>query len=93
MSNDTFERLRSIVADHFGVDQSKVTPLTSFIDDLATNSLDAMELILAFEESFDVMIPDKAAEGFVTIRDVTHYVDQQKKLSVSDMPGSQSVPL
>jgi acyl carrier protein len=93
MGDDTFDRIRSIVASYFGVDQNQVTPVTSFVDDLETNSLDAMELVLAFEDSFNVLIPDKAAEAFVTIQDTANYIRQQKELPLSDVPGSQTVPL
>ena len=62
--SDTFERIKSIVVDHLGVDDDKVTETANFVDDLGADSLDTVELVLAFEEEFSIEIPDTAAEKF-----------------------------
>jgi acyl carrier protein len=78
-ANDTFERARSVVVNHFGVDPGKVSLMVSFIDDLGANSLDAIELIMGFEDEFDLMIPDHAAQTTVTMQDVVNYIRQRRK--------------
>jgi acyl carrier protein len=59
--SDTFDRIKSIVVDHLGVDDDKVTETANFVDDLGADSLDTVELVLAFEEEFNIEIPDTAA--------------------------------
>ena len=90
MSDNTFDRVRSIIAAHLEIAPSKVIPSTSFIDDLNADSLDMIELIVAFEDGFDVMIPDAAVETIVTVRDAVNYIMQQQKKPPrrSDVPGS-----
>ena len=78
-ANDTFERARSVVVNHFGVDPGKVSLMVSFIDDLGANSLDAIELIMAFEDEFDLMIPDHATQAIVTMQDAVDYIQQRRK--------------
>ena len=74
--SDIAERVKKIVIDHLGVDEAKVTDSASFIDDLGADSLDTVELVMAFEEEFGVEIPDDAAEKIVTVKDATDYIEQ-----------------
>ena len=76
--SDTAERVKKIVVEHLGVEEDKVTPDASFIDDLGADSLDIVELVMAFEEEFGVEIPDDAAEKITTVRDAIDYIDQNK---------------
>lgn len=72
--SDISERVKKIVVDHLGVDDAKVTEGASFIDDLGADSLDTVELVMAFEEEFGVEIPDEAAEKIVTVKDAIDYI-------------------
>ena len=72
------ERVKKIVVEHLGVEEDKVTPDASFIDDLGADSLDIVELVMAFEEEFGVEIPDDAAEKITTVSDAISYIDQNK---------------
>ncbi|MBC6440333.1 MAG: acyl carrier protein [Rhodospirillales bacterium] len=74
--SDVAERVKKIVIDHLGVDESKVTESASFIDDLGADSLDTVELVMAFEEEFGVEIPDDAAEKIVNVKDAIDYIEQ-----------------
>ena len=74
----TADRVKKIVVEHLGVEQDKVTEDASFIDDLGADSLDIVELVMAFEEEFGVEIPDDAAEKITTVRDAIDYIDQNK---------------
>lgn len=65
-----FDKVKDIIVEQLGVDEDKVTMEASFIDDLGADSLDIVELIMAFEEEFDVEIPDDEAEKIVTVGDV-----------------------
>ena len=76
--SDVAERVKKIVVEHLGVDGDKVKPEASFIDDLGADSLDIVELVMAFEEEFGVEIPDDAAEKITTVRDAIEYIDQNK---------------
>lgn len=69
------ERVKKIVVDHLGVDEVKVTESASFIDDLGADSLDTVELVMAFEEEFGVEIPDDAAEKITTVKDAITYIE------------------
>ncbi|MDA8675846.1 acyl carrier protein [Alphaproteobacteria bacterium] len=73
--SDTFDRIKSIVVDHLGVDDDKVTENANFVDDLGADSLDTVELVLAFEEEFNIEIPDTAAEKIQTIKNAVDFVD------------------
>jgi acyl carrier protein len=73
--SDTFDRIKSIVVDHLGVDDDKVTESANFVDDLGADSLDTVELVLAFEEEFNIEIPDTAAEKIQTIKNAVDFVD------------------
>ena len=79
MGDDTFNRIRSIIAADLEIAPNKVMLPTSFIDDLQADSLDMIELIMAFEDAFDVMIPDIAVETIVTVQDAVDYIKQQQK--------------
>ena len=74
--SDIAERVKKIVVEHLGVDAEKVTESASFIDDLGADSLDTVELVMAFEEEFGCEIPDEAAEKILTIKDAITYIDQ-----------------
>ena len=72
--SDAADRVKKIVVEHLGVDESKVTEDASFVDDLGADSLDTVELVMAVEEEFGVEIPDDAAEKIVTVRDAITYI-------------------
>ena len=74
----TQEKIKSIVADQLGVDEDQVTEDASFIDDLGADSLDTVELIMAFEEEFDVEIPDEDAQKIKTVKDVIEYIESKQ---------------
>ena len=74
----TFEKVRDIVVDQLGVEADEVAIESTFIDDLGADSLDIVELILAFEEEFGLEIPDEAAEKIKTVQDVVSYIEQNK---------------
>ena len=76
--SDTAERVKKIVVEHLGVESEKVTEDASFIDDLGADSLDIVELVMAFEEEFGVEIPDDAAEKISTVKDAISYIDTHK---------------
>jgi acyl carrier protein len=77
--SDIAERLKKIVVEHLGVDADKVTENASFIDDLGADSLDNVELVMAFEEEFGVEIPDDAAEKILTVKDAIEFVKSNAK--------------
>ena len=74
----TFEKVRDIVVEQLGVEADEVTVESTFIDDLGADSLDIVELIMAFEEEFNIEIPDEAAEKIKTVQDVITYIEQNK---------------
>ena len=76
--SDTADSVKKIVVEQLGVEQDKVTPDASFIDDLGADSLDIVELVMAFEEEFGVEIPDDAAEKISTVQDAIKYIDENK---------------
>jgi acyl carrier protein len=76
--NDIAERVKKIVVEHLGVEESQVTPEASFIDDLGADSLDTVELVMAFEEAFSVESPEDAAEKISTVKDAIEYIEKQK---------------
>ncbi len=73
------ERVKKIVVEHLGVDAGKVTDGASFIDDLGADSLDTVELVMAFEEEFGVEIPDDAAEKILTVKDAIGFIEKNAK--------------
>jgi acyl carrier protein len=73
--SETADRVKKIVVEHLGVEADKVTEDASFIDDLGADSLDIVELVMAFEEEFGVEIPDDAAEKIATVNDAINYIE------------------
>ena len=76
--SDVEEQIKKIVIDHLGIDESKVTPESKFIDDLGADSLDTVELVMAFEEKFSIEIPDDAAETIQTVQNAIDYIQSKK---------------
>jgi acyl carrier protein len=76
--SDTAERVKKIVVEHLNVDADKVTDSASFIEDLGADSLDTVELVMAFEEEFGIEIPDDAAESIVTVGDAVKFIDKSQ---------------
>ncbi len=76
MSNDIAERVKKIVAEYLGVPETKVSDSASFIDDLGADSLDTVELAMAFEHEFGCEIPDHAATKIVTVTDAVNLIEQ-----------------
>ena len=74
--SDISDRVRTIVVEHLGVDGDKVVDGASFIDDLGADSLDTVELVMAFEEEFGVEIPDDAAERILTVKDAVSFLEE-----------------
>ena len=70
------DRIKKILVDRLGVDESKITENSSFLDNLGLDSLDIIELIMAFEEEFNIEIPDKDAEKIKTVGDAIRYLDK-----------------
>ena len=75
--SDVADRVKKIVLEHLGVDESKVVDNASFIDDLGADSLDTVELVMAFEEEFGCEIPDDDAEKILTIKDAVTFIEAQ----------------
>jgi acyl carrier protein len=73
------EKIKQIIIDQLGVDSAEVTESASFVDNLGADSLDRVELIMAFEEIFDIEIPDEDAEKISTVQDVIDYVQKYSK--------------
>lgn len=72
-----FERIREIIADQLGLDNAdEITVTTSLVDDLEADSLDAVEIIMALEDEYDIEIPDEEAEEFKTIGDISKYIEE-----------------
>ena len=74
-----FDKVRDIVVTELGVTEEEVTPEAKFVDDLGADSLDVVELIMKFEEEFDLEIPDEDAEGLQTIQDAVDYIEKKQK--------------
>jgi acyl carrier protein len=77
--SDIASRVKSIIVDKLGVDESEVTPEASFTNDLGADSLDTVELIMEFEKEFNIGIPDDAAENISTVGDAIKYIDENVK--------------
>ncbi|MBO6798356.1 acyl carrier protein [Maricaulis sp.] len=75
--SDVLERVKKIVVEHLDVDADKVTDNASFIDDLGADSLDNVELVMAFEEEFDIEIPDDAAEHIQKVGDAVKFISEK----------------
>ena len=76
--SDITDRVKKIVVEHLNVDESKVSDEASFIDDLGADSLDTVELVMAFEEKFGIEIPDDAAETIQTVQNAIDYIENKK---------------
>jgi acyl carrier protein len=74
--SDIAERVKKIVVEHLGVEAEKVSESASFIDDLGADSLDTVELVMAFEEEFGIEIPDDAAEKILTVKDAIDFIKE-----------------
>ena len=72
------DKIKSIVVDQLGVDEDQVTEDASFVDDLGADSLDTVELIMAFEEEFDIEIPDEDAQKIKNVKDVMEYIEAKQ---------------
>ena len=72
--SDVAERVKKIIVEHLGVEEAKVIDSASFINDLGADSLDTVELVMAFEEEFGIEIPDEAAEKIVHVGDAIEYI-------------------
>jgi len=77
--SDIADRVKTIVVKHLGVEADKVKPEASFIDDLGADSLDTVELVMAFEEEFGIEIPDDAAETIQTVGDAVKFIEKAQK--------------
>jgi len=71
---EVLDKIKQIIADQLSIDEDEVVPDASFIDDLGADSLDIVELIMAFEEEFDIEIPDEDAEKIKTVQNVIDYI-------------------
>ena len=74
----TFEQVKKIVKEQLGVEEDEIQMSSTFVDDLGADSLDIVELIMAFEEEFNIEIPDEKAEKIKTVEDVVKYIDEQQ---------------
>lgn len=77
--SDVAEKVKKIIVEHLGAEESKVTENASFTDDLGADSLDTVELVMAFEEEFGIEIPDDAAEKIKTVKDAVDFISSNKK--------------
>ena len=77
--SDIEERVKKIVAKNLDVENSRITPEASFVEDFGADSLDQVELVMAFEEEFDVQIPDDVAEKIKTVADSVKFISEHKK--------------
>jgi acyl carrier protein len=73
------DKVKQIIVEQLGVDEGEVTPNASFVDDLGADSLDTVELVMAFEEAFDIEIPDEDAEKIKTVKDAIDYIGANAK--------------
>ena len=76
--SSTEEKVKKIVMDHLGIEENKISLESKFIDDLGADSLDTVELVMAFEEQFDIEIPDDAAETILTVQNAVDFIDNKK---------------
>ena len=75
MASSVEDKVKQIIVEQLGVDESEVTPTASFIDDLGADSLDTVELVMALEEGFSMEIPDEDAEKITTVKDAISYIE------------------
>ena len=73
------ERVKQIIVEQLGVDEGEVTSTASFVDDLGADSLDTVELVMAFEEAFDIEIPDEDAEKITRVKEAVEYIESHAK--------------
>jgi len=73
---DVYKKVVDIIVEELAVDAEEITPEASFIDDLGADSLDVVELVMAFEEEFDIEIPDEDAENIQTVQNAVDYIDE-----------------
>ncbi|HJL58184.1 MAG: acyl carrier protein [Pelagibacteraceae bacterium] len=76
--SSTEEQVKKIVMDHLGIGEDKISLSSKFIDDLGADSLDTVELVMAFEEKFGIEIPDDAAETILTVQNAVDFIDNKK---------------
>ena len=76
--SDIEGQVKNIVVEHLGIEESKVTPEAKFIDDLGADSFDTVELVMAFEEKFNIEIPDDAAETILTVKNAIDFIESKK---------------
>ena len=76
MASSTEDKVKQIIVEQLGVDEAEVTPTASFVDDLGADSLDTVELVMAFEEAFGIEIPDEDAEKIASVKDAITYIDK-----------------
>jgi acyl carrier protein len=79
MAVNVEEKVKQIIVEQLGVDEAEVTPTASFVDDLGADSLDTVELVMAFEEGFNIEIPDEDAEKIATVKDAIDYIQAHLK--------------
>lgn len=77
--SDTFERVKKVIVDQLSVEESEVTPEANFTTDLGADSLDTVELVMAFEEEFGVEIPDEDAEKIIKVQDAVNFIQKNKE--------------
>jgi len=77
--NEIRAKVIKIVSEHLDVEEAKITDTSSFVDDLGADSLDQVELVMAFEEEFNVEIPDEAAEKIATVSDAVSFIEKSSK--------------
>ena len=73
------EKVKQIISEQLGVDENEVTPSASFVDDLGADSLDTVELVMRFEEEFNIETPDEDAEKIQSVRDAIDYIEKHSK--------------
>ncbi|MEJ2079291.1 MAG: acyl carrier protein [Acidobacteriota bacterium] len=78
MASSVEEKVKAIIVDQLGVNEADVTPEAHFVDDLGADSLDTVELVMKFEEDFDIEIPDEDAEKIQTVQDAIAYINAHK---------------
>ena len=81
MASSVEDKVKQIIVEQLGVDESEVTPTASFIDDLGADSLDTVELVMALEEGFGMEIPDEDAEKITTVKDAIKYIEDHSPKS------------
>src|SRR5215470_16745873 len=79
MADSVEEKVKQIIVEELGVDEAEVTPNARFIDDLGADSLDTVELVMRFEEEFNIEVPDEDAEKITSVRDAIEYIEKHAK--------------